>query len=122
MILLAFCDSQDDLRNSDEERMEFAKYYLKDLRFLYTDTDDDDKKVRDLNTIVVYISNDSQHWKGVFRGPFILQTFAAHLSALNGSVKVPGLHDKPSPPAVGALGMAAASVRVVTHTALSEFF
>jgi hypothetical protein len=121
-ILLAFCDSQDDLHNSDEECVKFAKYYLKDLHFLYTDTDDDNKKVRDPNTIVVYISNDSQHWKGVFRGPFILQTFAAHLSTLNGLVKVPGLHDKPSPPAVGGLGMAAASVHVVTHTVLSEFF
>jgi hypothetical protein len=112
-ILLVFCDSQDDLHNSDEEHVEFAKYYLKDLCFLYTDTDHDDKKVCNPNTIVVHISNDSQQWKGVFCGPFILQTFAAHLSALDSSVKVPGLHDKPSPPAVGGLGMADASVRVV---------
>ena len=121
-ILLAFCDSQDDLCNSDEECMEFTKYYLKDLCFLYTDTDDNDKKVCDPNTIVICISNDSQHWKGVFHGPFILQTFAAHLSTLDSSVKVSGLHNKPSPPAVGRLGMAAALVHVVTHTVLSKFF
>ena len=48
-ILLVFCDSQDDLRNSDEKCMEFTKYYLKDLCFLYTNTDDDDKKVHDPN-------------------------------------------------------------------------
>jgi len=121
-ILLVFCDSQDNLCNSDEESMEFAKYYLKDLHFLYTGTDDDDKKVCDPNTIVIYISNDSQHWKGVFHGPFILQTFPAHLSTLNSSVKVPGLYDKPSLPAVGGLGIATASVCVVTHTVLSKFF
>ena len=43
--LLAFFDSQDSLRDSDEERQEFAKYYLKDLRFLYKDSDSEDKKV-----------------------------------------------------------------------------
>jgi hypothetical protein len=66
-----------------------------------------------LNTLSLYISNDSQKWKGLFRGPFILQTFAAHLSAIEGSVNVPGLHDKPAPAAVGALGMAAASVCII---------
>jgi len=44
-ILLAFCDMQEDLRDSDEERIEFAKYYLEDLCFLYVNTDHDDKKV-----------------------------------------------------------------------------
>ena len=38
---------QEDLRDSDEERIEFAKYYLEDLRFLYVNTDHDDKKVCD---------------------------------------------------------------------------
>ena len=43
--LLAFFDSQESLRDSDEERQEFAKYYLEDLRFLYKDSDSEDKKV-----------------------------------------------------------------------------
>jgi len=43
--ILMFCDSQEDLQDSDEEHMEFAKNYLKDLRFLYQDADNDDKKV-----------------------------------------------------------------------------
>ena len=44
-VVLAFCDSEEELANSDEERVEFAKYYLEGLRFLYRDTDGDDKKV-----------------------------------------------------------------------------
>jgi len=46
-VVLVFCDSDDDLRDSDGERVEFAKYYLGDLRFLYRDADGDDKKVCD---------------------------------------------------------------------------
>jgi len=46
-IILAFCDSDDDLWDSDEEHVEFAKYYLGDLHFLYQDPDGDDKKVWD---------------------------------------------------------------------------
>jgi len=44
-IILEFCDSQDSLVDSDEERVEFATYYLEDSRFLYGDADDDNKKV-----------------------------------------------------------------------------
>ena len=56
MVLLAFCDSQEDLWNSDEEHMEFAKYFLKDLCFLYKDTDNDDKKVCDAEYyLIIYI-------------------------------------------------------------------
>lgn len=56
-------------------------------------------------------SNNPQKWRGLFRGPFFLQTFAAHLSAIDGAARIPDLHDKPSPPGpVGAIGLAAASV------------
>ncbi|KAH9033496.1 hypothetical protein EDB85DRAFT_1890184 [Lactarius pseudohatsudake] len=65
----SFCDSQDLLRDSDSGHQEFASFYLEDLCFLYEDTDDEDKT----------------KWKGLFRSPFILQTFAAHL----GLSKVP---------------------------------
>jgi hypothetical protein len=56
--------------------------------------------------------NTFQKWKGLFRSPFVLQTFAAHLATIDGSVKVPGLHDdnKATPAMVGALGLAAALV------------
>jgi hypothetical protein len=46
-VLLAFCDTQEILQDSDEERVEFAKYYLENLRFLYRESEHDDKKVCD---------------------------------------------------------------------------
>ena len=45
MALLTFFDSQDDLKDSDEERQGFAKYYLEDLRFLYKELSDPDMRV-----------------------------------------------------------------------------
>ena len=50
--------------------------------------------------------------EGLFCGPFVLQTFAAHLSAIDRSVQVPDLLDISFANAngVGALGLAAASV------------
>jgi hypothetical protein len=59
---------------------------------------------------VVPTSNDSQEWKGGFRSGLVLQTFAVHLSSIEGSVEVPDLCDKPLPYPIGALGLAAASV------------
>jgi hypothetical protein len=47
-VLMAFFDNQPDLRNSDEERVTFAKFYLENLRFLYKDPENEDKKVCDL--------------------------------------------------------------------------
>ena len=44
-ILMAFFDTQPDLRDLDEERIGFAKYYLEDLRFLYKDSSHENKKV-----------------------------------------------------------------------------
>ncbi|KAF8799192.1 hypothetical protein BYT27DRAFT_7318611, partial [Phlegmacium glaucopus] len=95
-VVLAFLNSQEDLRDSDEERQEFTMHYLKDLRFLYTNSD----------------HNDRKKWRGLFCSPFILQTFAAHLAATESSMRVPGLHGpgKPTPAAIGGLGLSAASV------------
>ena len=115
MVLMAYFDSQPDLQDSDSNRVEFAEYFLKDLRFLYKDTQDKDNKVvirtrEPLNNIM----KPFQSWKGLFRSPFILQTFASHLAAIEGSANVPGLHDdKPNPAMVGGLGLAAASVSTV---------
>lgn len=44
-VVLAFCESQNELANSDEERVQFAKELLENLRFLYWDANGDDKKV-----------------------------------------------------------------------------
>ncbi|KAF8479865.1 hypothetical protein JB92DRAFT_2837755 [Gautieria morchelliformis] len=62
-------------------------------------------------------------WRGLFRNPFVLQTFAAHLTAIEGCKAIPGLHDdaKLADAATGALGLSAAAVEraltlVVTGT------
>ena len=44
---MAFFDTQPDLRESDEERVDFAKFYLQDFCFLYKDSENEDKKVCD---------------------------------------------------------------------------
>jgi hypothetical protein len=54
MVLVTFFDNQPDLRDSDSDRQEFAKYYLKDLRFLYKNSQHDDKKVCDLKILSNY--------------------------------------------------------------------
>ncbi|KAH9024366.1 hypothetical protein EDB85DRAFT_2150510 [Lactarius pseudohatsudake] len=92
-VLLAYFESDVTLRDSDTEHQGFANYHLADLRFAYKQSNVEDKK----------------KWKGLFRNPLILQVFAAHLSAIDGSnlKEIPGL-DKT--PACGALGLSVASV------------
>jgi hypothetical protein len=51
-VLLAFFDAQPLLRDSDDERVAFAKYYLQDYRFLYSDSDDEDKKACESKHII----------------------------------------------------------------------
>ncbi|KAH9022634.1 hypothetical protein EDB85DRAFT_1895159 [Lactarius pseudohatsudake] len=92
-VLLTYFESDVTLRDSDTGRQGFASYHLADLRFAYKQSNIEDKK----------------KWKGLFRNPLILQVFAAHLSAIDGSnlKEIPGL-DKT--PACGALGLSVASV------------
>ena len=51
-VVLAFCNANADLKNSDENRQEFAAQYLEHLRFLYHRADGDDAKV---NTFILLI-------------------------------------------------------------------
>jgi hypothetical protein len=44
-IILAYCNSNLDLKDSDDNRQEFAAYYLEHLRFLYRKSDDDNPEV-----------------------------------------------------------------------------
>jgi hypothetical protein len=55
VVLLAFLDSQEDLRDSDENRVKFAKYYREDLRFIFRDSDHDDKKACDSSQLMFLI-------------------------------------------------------------------
>ena len=43
--ILAYCNSNPDLKDDDDNRQEFAAYYLGHLRFLYKDSTGDDPKV-----------------------------------------------------------------------------
>jgi hypothetical protein len=110
-----FCDTQESLQNSDEEHIEFAKYYLEDLCFLYQVSKHDNKNVSNPkhSLFICLIINTSQKWKGLFHSPFVLQTFAAHLTAIKGSMRVPNLHDKLTATTMGRLGLAATSVCTV---------
>lgn len=45
MVLIAFFASQPDMFDTDEDRQEWAEWYLKDLHFAYKDVDGDDRKV-----------------------------------------------------------------------------
>ncbi|KAF8268670.1 hypothetical protein EI94DRAFT_1800187 [Lactarius quietus] len=84
-------------QNSDKEHQSFAKGYLEDLCFLYKDSKHEDKK----------------KWKGLFRSPLVIQTFAVHLTATEGAQVVPNLHGpqlEQTPTATGGLGLATVSV------------
>jgi hypothetical protein len=45
VIVLTYLDSQDELKDSDENRQEFAEYALNNLRFLYKKANGEDKSV-----------------------------------------------------------------------------
>jgi hypothetical protein len=53
-------------------------------------------------------NNVIQKWKGLFHSPLVVQMFAAHLMAMEGTLKVPSLHDLPhlTPAAINGLGLA----------------
>jgi len=56
---------------------------------------------------IVCIADLYQFFKGLFRGPLILRTFAVHFTAINGAVKVMDWEDEP---ARSGLVLAAAAV------------
>ena len=45
---LAYCNSNPDLKDSDDNHQEFAAHYLEHLRFLYKTSDGDNSKVHTL--------------------------------------------------------------------------
>ena len=45
IVLIAFFALQPDMFDTDEDRQEWAEWYLKDLCFAYKDADRDDRKV-----------------------------------------------------------------------------
>ena len=53
----------------------------------------------------------------MFRGPLVLQTFGAHLTAVAGARKIDGIDDPKLPVGkpIGGLGLTAAAVRTTIH-------
>ena len=47
-IILAYCNSNPELKDSDDKQKEFADYYLENLCFLYKSSDSDNPKVSTL--------------------------------------------------------------------------
>jgi hypothetical protein len=52
-VVLAFCNAK--FKDSDEDRQEFATFYLEHLRFLYQKSDDDDISVSFLFQVVNFL-------------------------------------------------------------------
>ncbi|KAG2155872.1 uncharacterized protein EDB93DRAFT_1247513 [Suillus bovinus] len=77
-IVIAYLKSQDSLKDSDDNRTEFAQFTLNKLQFLY-------KKAN---------GNDKSKFQGLYQGAFAVQTFGAYFTAINGTHKVLGLVDK----------------------------
>ncbi|KAG2034045.1 hypothetical protein BDR03DRAFT_870870, partial [Suillus americanus] len=70
--------ASDTAYETDQEHIEFAKFWLKDNHFLFSDVSSDDPEVR--------------AWTGMWQSTFMLQTFAAHLNYTQGRVEVPVLN------------------------------
>src|SRR5215471_8841048 len=101
--------------STDEACQDFAKWALKGLAFLYSNTESDDPKVSlGLLDTTSQSSFRFQEYKGLFRSPFIVQTFAAHFTAIQGAVKVPLIGDPHSPDTLPTCGLAL-SAAAVSH-------
>ena len=87
---------------------------LDKFRFVYRLAEGDDRKVIFLLTHLPFsFINAQQKFKGVFRGSFIIQTFAAHFHAIAGSKRISALEDvglASSPDPRGALALSTAAV------------
>src|SRR6267154_5706432 len=96
-ILAAFFTQDTDFLDP-EARKEFSQAMLKQNRFIFRDNAGLAPKV---SGIIYYYSTSiliicSKAWTGMWRAPFILQTFASHLNFTYGHVEIPNLHTKES--------------------------
>ncbi|KAG2110398.1 uncharacterized protein F5147DRAFT_652007 [Suillus discolor] len=94
-IIIAYLESQETLKHSDDNRVEFATYTLDKLRFLYKKANSDNKS----------------KFRRLYQGAFVVQTFGAHFTAINGARKIHGL-EKPGENLnpVGGLALSCAAV------------
>ncbi|KAG1859496.1 hypothetical protein C8R48DRAFT_774836 [Suillus tomentosus] len=94
-IIIAYLESQETLKHSDDNRVEFATYALNKLCFLYKKANGDDKS----------------KFRRLYQGAFVVQMFGTHFTAINGARKIHGLEkpgDNLNP--VGGLALSCAAV------------
>ncbi|KAG1807118.1 uncharacterized protein BJ212DRAFT_1485773 [Suillus subaureus] len=77
MIIMSLMAS-DTTYETDQEHTEFAKFWLEDNCFLFSDVS----------------SDDPEAWSGMWQSTFMLQTFAAHLNYTQGQMEIPALNSK----------------------------
>ena len=83
----------------------------------YKKSDGDDPAVL-YYALPVKPNDTRQKYRGAFRGPFVLQTFVASLTALQGACKIDGLDDpdKTTARSYGGLPLTVAAVGVAVIT------
>ena len=98
----------------DDTRQKFTTWYLDNNCFAYRAADGPDPTVshRYLNTLNLFTRGAFQKWKGMLRGPLVIQTFSAHYTAVIGVQKVLGVEDPNSPlkKPIGGLSLAATTI------------
>ncbi|KAG1863683.1 hypothetical protein F4604DRAFT_1929091 [Suillus subluteus] len=75
--------ASDTTYETDQEHTEFAKFWLEDNHFLFSDVSSDDPEI-----CVVAA------WSGMWQSTFMLQTFTAHLNYTQGWMEIPALNSK----------------------------
>jgi hypothetical protein len=121
-IVLAYCNSNSDLKDSDEACQEFAAFYFEHLHFLYEKSDANNPEVSNsfsLLDVFVEDTTTSQKFTGAFRSTFILQMFAVHLTAIKGAHNLSSL-DNPDKAACGGLALCAAVVSIAITTQILD--
>ncbi|KAI5987023.1 hypothetical protein EDD15DRAFT_2372742 [Pisolithus albus] len=96
-VITTFFANDPDFENVDE-RIEFAKAMLTRNRFLYGQNRGTDSKV----------------WSGLWRSPFVLQTFAHHFNYIQGRAEVPTLDIELGGPRTALALSCAAVCRMLT--------
>jgi hypothetical protein len=116
-IINAFFDaeSNEGKFDSDDEWQAFTRDMLDEFKFLYSNIEDPEvcSYCRLLiNKYSIYYGCYCQRMRGLFCGPFILWTFAAHFNAIRGTIKIRSLGDPKSVDKLpyGALALAVISV------------
>ena len=115
MAVILFFKLHEDLYATDAERQEFARWYLQHNRFAWKQSDGDIPDISNapFTSYLPIIHYSLQDFKGMLRGPLVIQTFGTHLTAVKGALKIDGIDgpDAPIGKPIGGLGLAAAAVK-----------